>query len=65
MEREDRIAAEAAELWKALYGEPPPIMTDGPTMLAIALEGMPEKRYDRLRAEQMRASNITFPDGPR
>lgn len=61
MGREEKIAAEAAALWQALYGEPPPLITDGATMLSIALEGLPEKRYERLRAEQMRPANIAFP----
>jgi hypothetical protein len=61
MGRQERIAAEAAELWKALYGEPPPIMTDGATMLEIALGSLPEQRYERLRLEHLRSSDITFP----
>lgn len=61
MGRDQKIAAEAAALWQALYGEPPPIMTDGATMLNVALQSLPEKGYERLRAEQLRAANIVFP----
>lgn len=61
MEREQRIAAEAAALWQALYGEPPPIATDGETMIRVALSSLPEQSYDRLRPEQLRPANITFP----
>jgi hypothetical protein len=61
MEREERIKAEAAALWKALYGEPPPLMTDGATMLAVALRSLPEQRYERLRAEQLRPTDVVLP----
>jgi hypothetical protein len=61
MGRDQKIATEAAALWRVLYGEPPPIMTDGATMLDIALQSLPEQGYDRMRAEQLRAANITFP----
>lgn len=61
MEREDRIKAEAAALWKALYGEPPPLMTDAETMLAVALRSLPEQRYERLRPDQLRPSNVVLP----
>lgn len=64
MGRQERIAAEAAALWKALYGEPPPIRTDGSTMLEVALGSLPEQRYERLRAEHLRPGAITFPRGP-
>jgi hypothetical protein len=61
MGRDQRIAAEAAALWQALYGEPPPLMTDGVTMLDVALRSLPDMTYERLRAEQLRPGDITFP----
>lgn len=61
MGREQKVAAEAAALWQALYGEPPPILTDGATMIDVALQNLPEMDYERLRAEQLRAANVTFP----
>ncbi len=61
MGRDQKIAAEAAALWQALYGEPPPITTDGATMIDVALQNLPEMDYERLRAEQLRAANVTFP----
>lgn len=64
MGRQERIAAEAADLWKALYGEPPPIMTDGSTMLEIALGSLPEQRYERLRGDELRRGRVTLPRQP-
>lgn len=64
MGRQERIAAEAADLWKVLYGEPPPLMTDGTTMLEVAITSLPEQRYDRLRAAQLALGHVTLPREP-
>jgi hypothetical protein len=62
MGRDDRLYEEAAALWRALYGEPPPIKADGSTMLdVIVSRGLPEVGYDRLRTPHLRSTNITMP----
>jgi hypothetical protein len=59
--RDKRIYDEAAALWRQVFGEPPPILADGATMLDIITRSLPEQSYDRLRTSQLRASNIAFP----
>ncbi|WP_041372924.1 hypothetical protein [Phenylobacterium zucineum] len=61
MGREDRIYEEAAALWRALYGEPPPITADGGTMLDIIMRTLPEAGYERLRTPHLRPTDVVMP----
>lgn len=58
--RDARIAAEAAALWRELYGEAPPAV-DGGSMLDMICARLPEADYNRLRTPHLRPSNIAFP----
>lgn len=60
--RDQRIYEEAAALWMALYGEPPPIRADSATMLDVIMKSLPERRYERLTSPYLRPSQI---EGPR
>jgi hypothetical protein len=59
--REQRIYEEAAALWREVFGEPPPLRTDGQTMLDIIMRSLGESGYDRLRSPFLRPSNIAGP----
>jgi hypothetical protein len=59
--REDRIYQEAAALWLALYGEPPPGQADGATMLDMITRNLPAEQYERLKSPFMRPSTIVYP----
>lgn len=59
--RDQRIHDEADALWRELFGEPPPIRADGPTMLDVIMRSLPEISYDRLRSPHVRASTLTGP----
>jgi hypothetical protein len=60
MGRDERIYEEAADLWRQLYGEPPP-QGDGATILGRILGELPEPDYDRLATPHLRSANIAFP----
>jgi hypothetical protein len=59
---EDRIYEEASALWRELFGEPPPIRTDGAMMLDIIMRSLPEKPYDRLASPYLRPATIAGPN---
>jgi hypothetical protein len=59
--REQRIYEEAAALWRELFGEPPPIRTDGETLLDVIMRSLPDPDYDRLASPHLRPSQITRP----
>ena len=58
--REDRIYQEAASLWCALYGEPPP-QADGATILAMITNKLPDADYQRLASPHMRPTTVVYP----
>ena len=58
---DDIVYQEAADLWRALHGEPLPEGLDGRAMLDLILGGLPETRYERLATSHLRPSNIAFP----
>ena len=60
MGRNERIYQEAAELWRQLYGEPPP-QGDGSTMLGWIVGKLADPDYDRLATPHLRPTNVTFP----
>lgn len=62
--REDRIYEEAAALWRELFGEPPPIRSDGGMMLDVIMKSLPEKRYDRMASPHLRPTQISGPRAP-
>ena len=62
--RDDRIYEEAAALWRELFGEPPPIRADGPTLLDVITKALPERPYDRLASPFLRPSQIAGPKAP-
>jgi hypothetical protein len=67
-ERDARVQAEAAALWRELYGEPPPIQADGGMMLDVIMRSLPDKTYDRLCSPYLRPSQVARPEaasGPR
>lgn len=60
--REEQVYQEAAALWRALYGEQPPVQADGATMLdMIVTRGLPETAYDRLTTPFLRPAAIHYP----
>jgi len=59
--RDDRIYEEAAALWREVFGEPPPIRTDGETMLDVILKNLPDRGYDRMASPFLRPSQIARP----
>ncbi|MCR5878222.1 hypothetical protein [Phenylobacterium sp. J367] len=60
-QRDDQVQAEAAALWRALFGEPPPIQADGVTMLDVIMKSLPEVAYDRLASPHLRPAQIARP----
>jgi hypothetical protein len=62
--REQRIYQEAAALWLEVFGEPPPVRTDGPTLLAIITRSLGDTPYERLRSPFLRPSTIAGPGQP-
>lgn len=59
--REERIYQEAAALWRELYGEPPPVRTDGGTLIDVIMRTLPDIRYDRIRSPYLRRSAVAWP----
>ncbi len=60
-ERDARVQAEAAALWRELFGEPPPIRAEGSMMLDAIMQSLPAKGYDRLCSPYLRPSQIAHP----
>jgi cytochrome c-type biogenesis protein CcmH/NrfG len=58
--RDQHIYQEAAELWQALFDEPPP-RTDGATLLEIITSRLPTADYQRLRSPHLRPATISGP----
>ena len=58
--RDERVAEEAAALWRELFGGPPP-KADGASMLEAITGALPELRYERMRSPFLRPSLITHP----
>jgi hypothetical protein len=61
--RDERIAEEAAALWRELFGAAPPAGTDGAALLKAITGKLPDMRCDRMRSPFLRASLITSPRG--
>jgi hypothetical protein len=59
--RTARIEAEAAALWRELYGEPPPAEAEAGDMLDLMLQRMPAISYDRLNSPFMHRSGVSWP----
>lgn len=59
--RTARLEAEAAALWRELYGEPPPAEADAGEMLDIMLRRMPAISYDRLSSPYMHRAAVSWP----
>ena len=59
--RDERIAEEAAALWRELFGGSPPPMADGASMLGAITGKLPDLRYERMRSPFLRPSLITLP----
>jgi hypothetical protein len=64
-DRDQRIYEEATALWLEVFGEPPPVRTDGQTMLAIITRSLGDTGYERLRSPHLRPSTIVGPGQPR
>jgi hypothetical protein len=62
--REQRIYEEAAALWREVFGESPPLLTDGPTMLKIIMRCAGPPPYERLHSPHLRPSTIAGPAQP-
>jgi hypothetical protein len=62
--REQRIYEEAAALWRELFNEPPPPLTDGSTMLKIITRCAGPPPYERLHSPHLRPSTIAGPNQP-
>ena len=61
MGRDERIYEEAADLWRELFGEPPPIAADGGMMLDVIMRSLPEMDYRRLRSPHLRTDAVVMP----
>jgi len=61
--RDDKIAEEAAALWRELFGAAPPEDADGASLLKVITGKLPDLRYDRMRSPFLRPSLITRPRG--
>jgi hypothetical protein len=59
--REQRIEAEAADLWRELYDEPPPSVEDAGDMLELMLSRLPTVDYERLASPFLRRGGLSFP----
>jgi hypothetical protein len=59
--RDEKVADEAAALWREVFGVAPPAKADGPAVLADITRRLPELRYDRIRSPYLRPSLITYP----
>ncbi len=59
--RDDKIYEEAAALWRALHGEPPPPGADGAMVLDLLLAELPDAGYERLANPHLRPADIVFP----
>ncbi|WP_395670626.1 hypothetical protein [Phenylobacterium sp.] len=55
------MRAEAAALWRAVFGEPPPVEAEGELMLDVILRSAPAADYDRLSSPHLRPSAIARP----
>lgn len=62
--REQRIYDEAAALWREVFNELPPALTDGPTMLKIIMRCAGPPPYERLHSPHLRPSTIAGPAQP-
>lgn len=65
--REEKLREEAAELWRALFGEPPPITASGTEVLDVLVRAAPVADYERLQYPQLKSRGVTWPrnDGGR
>ncbi len=63
--REQQIYDEAAALWREVFNEPAPALTDGPTMLKIIMRCAGPPPYERLHSPHLRPSTIAGPAQPR
>ncbi len=61
--RDERIAEEAAALWRELFGDAPPPDADGADLLELLTGSLPDLSYDRMRSPYLRPSMITGPRG--
>jgi hypothetical protein len=61
--RDEKISAEAAALWRELFGAAPPADADGVSLLGLITGKLPDVRYDRMRSPFLRPSLITRPRG--
>ena len=59
--RDTRIKAEAAALWRELYDDPAPPLSDGGEMLDIMLRCVPAVGYERIASPFLRRGALTFP----
>jgi hypothetical protein len=59
--REERIATEAASLWRELCDEPPPAGADGADLLDLMLRRLPTAGYERLSSPHLRPAGLSFP----
>ena len=62
--REQQIYGEAAALWREVFSEPPPPLTDGSTMLKIIMRCAGPPPYERLHSPHLRPSTIVGPAQP-
>jgi len=59
--RDQRVYQEAAELWRELYGEPPPKGADGRAVLEALLKRQDALNYERLNSPHLRRGGLTYP----
>jgi hypothetical protein len=59
--REQRVHAEAAALWRAMFGSAPPAKADGEALLKMITGSLPDVGYDRMASPHLRPSQISRP----
>ncbi len=62
--RDQRIYDEAAALWQAVFGAPPPPDADGSELLQRITDSLPASGYRRMISPFLRPSTITGPEQP-
>lgn len=59
--RDQRVYREAAELWRTIYGEPPPKGVDASEVLDALLKGQEAPGYERFASPHLRRADVIHP----
>ncbi|MDD3838448.1 MAG: hypothetical protein WCY15_12920 [Phenylobacterium sp.] len=59
--RKERIAREAAALWREVFGQTPDPAADGSDLLDALMQRLEPKHYERLNRPHLRDAELVFP----